>query len=113
MRRPSQVSDEKTAILNRLRSAEGHLRSVIRMIESGESCGHVLHQLDAVAAALCAAGRALRDDEFQRSAEIILHSPNAHACVSEVKRLAALYKLPARYLTLIELTENQSDDQTS
>jgi DNA-binding FrmR family transcriptional regulator len=112
MRRPSTLPDEKAAILNRLRSAEGHLRSVIGMFESCESCEQVLHQLDAVEAALAAAGQALRDCEFQRSAEIILHSPDAEARASGMKRLIALYRFPLRNLAVVALTESESDEQT-
>jgi DNA-binding FrmR family transcriptional regulator len=43
-------------IMQRLRSAAGHLNAVIYMAESGQSCEEVLHQLNAVQAALRIAG---------------------------------------------------------
>jgi DNA-binding FrmR family transcriptional regulator len=44
------------ALLTRLRTAEGHLHAVIGMAENGASCDEVLHQLNAVCAAIRAAG---------------------------------------------------------
>ncbi len=50
---------EHSAIVGRLKSAAGHLRAVIGMVEAGKSCDEVLHQLGAVQAALAVAGGAL------------------------------------------------------
>ncbi|HKZ82178.1 MAG TPA: metal-sensitive transcriptional regulator [Anaerolineae bacterium] len=81
------------AIVNRLRSAEGHLHAIIGMVESGAPCEDVLHQLDAVEAALCATGRALRYCQFRKSIEAIRHSPSAEARTAELQRLTTLYGL--------------------
>ncbi len=104
------VSETKRAVLNRLRSAEGHLHGVIRMYEADNCCEEVLEQLNAVEAALCAAGRLLRDNEFQRCAEIILHSLDADIRVGELKRLIALYKLPKHLLAIPDIDD--ADEQT-
>ena len=92
--------EERTAILNRLRSAEGHLHAIIGMLEANTPCEQVLHQLNAVEAALSKSGRALRYCQFRQSIETILHDPNAETRVAELERLATLYGLPAR-LTML------------
>ena len=91
--------ETQPAIVNRLRSAEGHLRATIHMVESGAPCEEVLHQLDAVEAALYATGRALRYCQFRKSIETIRHSPSAEARMAELERLASLYGLPVQRLT--------------
>lgn len=48
-------SDPQTEVVRRLRCAAGHLNAVIQMAEEGQSCEKVLHQLNAVEAALHAA----------------------------------------------------------
>ncbi|HLF28356.1 MAG TPA: metal-sensitive transcriptional regulator [Anaerolineae bacterium] len=95
----SRLPDEQRAILNRLRSAEGHLHAIIGMVESGAPCEDVLHQLDAVAAALDATGRALRFCQLQKSLETIRHSSSGETRVAELQRLATLYGLQAHLST--------------
>lgn len=47
------MSDEETIeILNRLKSIEGHVRGIQRMVESGEYCIDIVHQIIAVQRAL-------------------------------------------------------------
>ncbi len=58
MSQPTNRRDEHDALLNRLRSAEGHLHGIIGMLEVDEPCEQVLHQLEGVEAALEVAGRA-------------------------------------------------------
>ena len=48
--------DSVTAVLNRLRRAQGQLAGVISMIEQGRSCKDVVTQLAAVSRALDRAG---------------------------------------------------------
>src|SRR4030065_533796 len=98
-RRP-KLPEQQSAIVNRLRSAEGHLHAIIGMVESGEPCEQVLHQLDAVESALKAAGRALRYCQFRQSIEMIRHGSDAETRIAELERLAALYGLRAQPPTL-------------
>ena len=52
-----RVDDESaTAVLNRLRRAQGQLAGVIAMVESGRDCTEVVTQLAAVSRALDRAG---------------------------------------------------------
>lgn len=51
-------------IVKRLRRAEGHLRSVVGMIETGRSCLDIVQQLHAVEAAIANAKRTLIHDHL-------------------------------------------------
>ena len=51
--------DEMTAIINRLRRAQGQIGGVLRMIEEGRDCQDVITQLAAVNRALDRAGFAI------------------------------------------------------
>lgn len=51
--------DEIKAIITRMKRANGHLASVIRMMEEGSDCESVLTQLAAVNKALARAGYAI------------------------------------------------------
>jgi DNA-binding FrmR family transcriptional regulator len=46
------MNSESDEVLKRLKSAEGHLRGVIRMVEEGVYCIDVIRQIQAVQAAL-------------------------------------------------------------
>jgi DNA-binding FrmR family transcriptional regulator len=48
--------DARTAVLNRLRRAQGQLAGVIAMVEAGRDCREVVTQLAAVSRALDRAG---------------------------------------------------------
>ena len=48
--------DERAAVLNRLRRAQGQLAAVIAMVEEGRDCRDIVTQLAAVSRALDRAG---------------------------------------------------------
>lgn len=48
--------DERAAVLNRLRRAQGQLAAVIAMVEDGRDCRDIVTQLAAVSRALDRAG---------------------------------------------------------
>ncbi len=104
MKHQAPVPEERTAVVNRLRSAEGHLRAVIGMIETGAPCEQVLQQLDAVQAALSTAGGALRYCEFRSSIEIVRRGPSPEVRAAEMRRLASLYGLKLKHLTTMRTT---------
>jgi DNA-binding FrmR family transcriptional regulator len=51
-------------MVKRLRRAEGHLRSIVDMIESGRSCLEIAQQLHAVEKAIATAKRTLIHDHI-------------------------------------------------
>ena len=64
-------------IVKRLRRAEGHMRSVIEMIESGRGCVDVAQQLHAIEKAVCQAKRTLIQDHIDHCLEDVLRGPAA------------------------------------
>lgn len=57
------------AIIKRLKRADGHLRSIIAMIEEGRECVDIAQQLYAVEKAVCQAKRTLIQDHIDHCLE--------------------------------------------
>ncbi len=57
------------AIIKRLKRADGHLRSIILMIEEGRECVDIAQQLHAVEKAVCQAKRTLIQDHIDHCLE--------------------------------------------
>ena len=75
------------AITKRLKRAEGHLRSVIGMIEAGRPCVDLAQQLHAVEAAVGAAKRELIHDHIEHCLEASAEDGDAQAALQELKTL--------------------------
>lgn len=95
---------EEQAMIQRLRSAEGHLHAVTCMIEDNQPCEQVLHQLGAVQASLRAAGLTLLRDQLESSAEVIRNDPHPEERAAELKRIVNLYRLLCRKPSLNQKT---------
>jgi len=63
---PSEPHQSHSAIVKRLKRAEGHLRNVISMIETGRPCLELAQQLQAVESAIGAAKRVLIHDHLDQ-----------------------------------------------
>ena len=85
--------DHQSEILKRLRCAAGHLDAVIHMTETRQPCDQVLHQLNAVQAALRAAGVKMIECQAESSQEVILNSPSVEQRIVELQNLKALYTI--------------------
>ena len=90
-------TDEQAEIVGRLRSATGHLGAIIIMVEAGEPCEPILHQLNAVQAALRAIGVRLLACQLRQSQEIIRHSTCPEDRLAEISRLLTLYHFLIKY----------------
>lgn len=66
--------DMNTSIISRLRSAEGHLKAVTTMVETGESSEQVLHQLHAVQGALKAIAQLWFEQHIKETEAVIKFS---------------------------------------
>ena len=88
-------SDQQAEIIRRLHCAAGHLNAVIDMAEADRPCrvAQVLHQLNAVQAALRAAGSRIIHCQAQSSQAIILKSPSSKQRLAELERLQSLYTI--------------------
>jgi DNA-binding FrmR family transcriptional regulator len=80
-------------VVKRLRRAEGHLRTVITMIEEGHPCLDLAQQMQAIENAIANAKKALIHDHITHCIEQSLKSPGP-------KRRAALkeFEAIAKYL---------------
>jgi DNA-binding FrmR family transcriptional regulator len=80
-------------VVKRLRRAEGHLRTVITMIEEGHPCLDLAQQMQAIENAIANAKKALIHDHITHCIEQSLRSPGP-------KRRAALkeFEAIAKYL---------------
>lgn len=59
-------------VMKRLKRAEGHLRSIITMIEDGRECVDIAQQLHAVEKAVCQAKRTLIQDHIDHCLELTM-----------------------------------------
>lgn len=80
-------------IVNRLRRADGHLRSVIEMIEAGRGCLDIAQQLQAVEKAITQAKKALIQDHINHCIDDIA-APIAKDDRARIEE----FKLIAKYL---------------
>jgi len=81
---------DQSALLNRLKRVEGQVRGVSRMVEEDRYCIEILHQLQAVKAAL---GRA--EDEILKS--------HAACCVAEAIASGDTDEQAEKFGELVEL----------
>jgi DNA-binding FrmR family transcriptional regulator len=87
------VLNQQPDIMQRLRSAAGHLNAVIELAESGQPCEDVLHQLNAVQSALRRVGTKIICCEAEVVRENILNSLSFPYCSAELQRLQSLYTI--------------------
>ena len=76
----------KTAIILRLKRAEGHLRSVVKMIEGESPCIELAQQLHAVEAAIAKAKKELIQDHIEHCLDG--SDTESRKTLSELKQLA-------------------------
>ena len=77
------------AIMKRLKRANGHLASVISMIEEGRPCVELAQQLFAVERAITNAKRELIQDHMEHClGDGVGHEVDAQSALSEFKLLA-------------------------
>lgn len=91
------MQPEQRNLVIRLRTAEGHLRAVIAMIESGQPAEAVLIQLAAIQSALQVAGFLIVKNQLQRSADVIMLEPCPDQRCAELTRLINLYQLLSKH----------------
>jgi DNA-binding FrmR family transcriptional regulator len=92
------MQPEEQKLIVRLRSAEGHLRAIIGMIETGRPCEDVIYQLIAVQAALRAASLVVLKRQLQFSAAVIRSDPRPETRCAELQQLLALYTLLNKHI---------------
>jgi hypothetical protein NreA len=73
-------------IIPRLKRAEGHLRSVVAMIEAGRPCLDIAQQLQAIEAAVAKAKKALIHDHIEHCFDA--SAPETASLLEEMRKLA-------------------------
>lgn len=86
------MAKDKTAILNRLRRIEGQVRGVSQMVEDDRYCIDILHQVQAIKAALSRAESEILKD-------------HAACCVSEAIASGDAAEQRTKFNELIDLFE--------
>jgi DNA-binding FrmR family transcriptional regulator len=86
---PHDVHALHPAIIKRLRNAEGHLRSIVTMLEEGRHCLEIAQQLQAVEKAIESAKKTLIHDHLDNCLDRALGpaSPAARAPIEEFKAI--------------------------
>lgn len=79
-----QTHSSHPAILKRLKRAEGHLKSIITMLEAERECVDIAQQLQAVEKALGSAKRELVQDHIEHCLE---DGADAKSSMRELKAL--------------------------
>ncbi len=76
-------------IIKRLKRAEGHLRSIVSMLEDGRNCLDIAQQLQAVESAVGNAKRTLVHDHIDHCLEQAVHNDrqNADETIREFKAI--------------------------
>ena len=76
-------------ITKRLRRANGHLRTIINMIEAGDHCLEISQQLEAVEKAILSAKKALIHDHIEHTFEqsLTASKPKMRAALREFRAI--------------------------
>jgi len=84
------MPDHHAAIARRLRRANGHLQSIVEMIEQGLPCAEIAQQLQAVEGAIENAKKALLHDYLSQSLEQSLggSGPKVQAALKDFRLIA-------------------------
>jgi len=76
--------DTQERILHRLKIAQGHLKKVINMVEDGEYCIDVIHQSQAVQAALSQADSVVLENHLKTCASDAIKSGRQEEAIREL-----------------------------
>lgn len=87
------VHETHPEITKRLKRAEGHIRSVIDMIEAGRSCLDLAQQLHAVEKAIGQAKKTLIQDHLDHCLDVAVASP-----AKDRRQSVNEFKIIAKYL---------------
>ena len=89
-----QLHESHPEIVKRLKRAEGHLRSVVEMIEANRPCIDVAQQLHAVEKAITEAKRTLIHDHVDNCLDVAANGGS----LKPTKNVLAEFKAISRYL---------------
>ena len=76
--------DTQERILHRLKIAQGHLKKVLKMVEDGEYCIDVIHQSQAIQAALSQADNLVLENHLKTCAAEAIKSGKQEEAIREL-----------------------------
>ena len=76
-----------TDIVKRLKRAEGHLRSIVAMLEDGRDCLEIAQQMQAVESAVANAKKTLVHDHIDHCLEPAVDGVGARDAISQFKAI--------------------------
>jgi uncharacterized protein len=88
----SRLHQSHPEVVKRLRRAEGHLRAIVDMIESGRPCVDVAQQLHAVEKAVESAKRTLVHDHIDHCLDAAAAKGNGRASRESLAEFKAITK---------------------
>ena len=74
-------------IIKRLKRAEGHLRSIVAMLEEGRDCLEIAQQMQAVESAVAYAKKTLVHDHIDHCLEHAVEGAGAREAIREFKAI--------------------------
>jgi uncharacterized protein len=74
-------------IIKRLKRAEGHLRSIVTMLEEGRDCLEIAQQMQAVESAVASAKKTLVHDHIDHCLEHAVDGVGARDAISQFKAI--------------------------
>ena len=77
-------SSHRSSVLNRLKTARGHLDAVVRMVESDEYCPDIMKQLSAVQGSLERASRIVLRNHLETCVAAAMQSGRTEEIVDEL-----------------------------
>ena len=88
----SLPAEKKQAVLNRLKTARGHLDGIIKLVEDDTYCVQVIKQIAAVRGALDRVSRIELENHLQHCLVDQIRAGEASAAVAEVVEILSLRK---------------------
>jgi DNA-binding FrmR family transcriptional regulator len=90
------MNTESDEVLKRLKSAEGHLRGVIRMVEEGAYCIDVIRQIQAVQAALNKINTTILEDHLNSCVITAIRGENPNDRERVLREIADVYEMATK-----------------
>ena len=90
------MNTESDEVLKRLKSAEGHLRGVIRMVEEGVYCIDVIRQIQAVQAALNKINATILEEHLNSCVITAIRGENPNDRERVLSEIADVYEMATK-----------------
>ncbi len=89
-RKSSLPADKKRAILNRLKTARGHLEGIIKLVEDDAYCVQVIKQIAAVRGALDRVSRIELENHLEHCLVGQIQGGESRAAITEIVEILGL-----------------------